>query len=136
MATIAAILLPNKGFSHDYLLLIPTAVVMATGLAQFSALALSTLLTSRLAAVKDGPARPLANTCWAALLALAPATSLLFGTGLQLNREFMASGHQSKSTLSADTRMVGLHVYGWNYRLFGLADSQSQCNRQLTNHPS
>jgi hypothetical protein len=27
----------------------------------------------------------------------------------------MASGHQSKSKLSADTRMAGLHVYGWNY---------------------
>ena len=68
MATIAAILLPNKGFSHYYLLLIPTAVVMATGLAQFPAFARSTLLTSRLATVKDGPARPLANTaglrCW------------------------------------------------------------------------
>jgi hypothetical protein len=55
LATIAAILLPNKGFSHYYLLLISTAVVMATGLEQFSAFARSTLLSSRLAAVKDGP---------------------------------------------------------------------------------
>jgi hypothetical protein len=121
LATITAILLPNKGFSHYYLLLIPTAVVvMATGLAQFSALARSTVVPSRLAASRT--ARPLANTCWAALLALAPATALLFGTGLQLNREFMASGHQFKSTLPADTRQAGLHVYGWNYRLFGLQD--------------
>lgn len=121
LATITAILLPNKGFSHYYLLLIPTAVVvMATGLAQFSALARSTVVPSSLAASRT--ARPLAYTCWAALLALAPATALLFGTGLQLNREFMASGHQFKSTLPADTRQAGLHVYGWNYRLFGLQD--------------
>jgi hypothetical protein len=121
LATITAILLPNKGFSHYYLLLIPTAVVvMATGLAQFSALARSTVVPLSLAASRT--ARPLAYTCWAALLALAPATALLFGTGLQLNREFMASGHQFKSTLPADTRQAGLHVYGWNYRLFGLQD--------------
>ena len=121
LATIAAILLPTKGFSHYYLLLIPTAVVvMATGLAQFAALARSTVVPMRLAA--STPARPLANTCWAALLAMAPATALLFGTGLQLNRELIASGHYFKSTLPADTRQAGLHVYGWNYRLFGLQD--------------
>jgi hypothetical protein len=64
LATIAAILLPNKGFTYYYLLLIPTAVVvMATGLAQFAPLARSTVVPSRLAASMT--ARPHANTCWA-----------------------------------------------------------------------
>lgn len=121
-ATIAAILLPNKGYAHYYLLLIPTAVVvMATGLTQFSGFARSTLMPTRLAASRI--TGPLMNICWAALLALAPATTLLFGTGLQLNRELVASGRQSKAALPADTRLAGLHVYGWNYRLFGVQDT-------------
>jgi len=123
LATIAAILLPNKGFSHYYLLIPTAVVVMATGLAQFAALARNTVVPSRLAASRT--ARPLANTCWAALMALAPATALLFGTGLQLNRELVASGRQSKSTLRADTRLAGPHVYGWSFRLFGLQDTHT-----------
>ena len=122
LSTIAAILLPNKGFYHYYLLLIPTAVVvMATGLTQFSGFARSTLMPTRLAASQT--TGPLMNNCWAALLALVPATALLFVTGLQLNRELVASGRQSKAALPADIRLAGLHVYGWNFRLFGLQDT-------------
>ena len=124
LATIFAIHLPNKRFNHYLLLLLPTAVVvMATGLAQFSALARSTVVPTRLVASRT--ARPLANACGAALLALAPATALLFSTGLPLNRELMASGHQAKATLPPDPRQAGLHIYGWDYRLFGLQDTHS-----------
>jgi hypothetical protein len=124
LAAIFAIHLPNKRFNHYLLLLLPTAVVvMATGLAQFSALARSTVVPTRLVASRT--ARPLVNTCWAALLALVPATALLFSTGLPLNRELMASGHQAKATLPPDTRQAGLHIYGWDFRLFGLQDTHS-----------
>jgi hypothetical protein len=124
LATIFAINLPNKRFDHYVLLLLPTAVVvMATGLAQFSALARSTGVPTRLVAPRT--ARPLARTCSAVLLALVPATALLFSTGLPLNRALMASGHQSQATLPHDTRQEGLHIYGWDYRLFGIQDTHS-----------
>jgi hypothetical protein len=124
LATIFAINLPNKRFDHYVLLLLPTAVVvMATGLAQFSALARSTGVPTRLVAPRT--ARPLASTCSAVLLALVPATALLFSTGLPLNRALMASGHQSQATLPHDTRQEGLHIYGWDYRLFGIQDTHS-----------
>jgi hypothetical protein len=58
LANIAAILLPKKGFTYYYLLLIPTAVVvMATGLAQFAALARSTVVPSSLAASRSARSR-------------------------------------------------------------------------------
>jgi hypothetical protein len=124
LAAIIAINLPNKRFNHYLLLLLPTAVVvMATGLAQFSALARSTGVSTRLVASRT--ARPLANTCWAALLALVPATALLFSTGLPLNRALMASAHPSQATLPPYTRQAGLHIYGWDYRLFGNQDTHS-----------
>ncbi len=124
LATIFAINLPNKRFDHYVLLLLPTAVVvMATGLAQFSALARSTGLPTRLVASRT--AWPLASSCSAVLLALVPATALLFSTGLPLNRALMASGHQSQATLPPDTRQAGLHIYGWDYRLFGIQDTHS-----------
>jgi hypothetical protein len=124
LATIVAINLPNKRFDHYVLLLLPAAVVvMATGLAQFSALARSTGLPTRLVASRT--ARPLASTCSSVLLALVPATALLFSTGLPLNRALMASGHQSQATLPPDTRQAGLHIYGWDYRLFGIQDTHS-----------
>lgn len=124
LATIVAINLPNKRFNHYLLLLLPTAVVvMATGLAQFSALARSTGMPTRLVASRT--ARPLASTCWAGLLALVPVTALLFSTALSLNRAQMASGHPSQPTLPRDTRQAGLHIYGWDYRLFGIQDTHS-----------
>ena len=124
LATIFAINLPNKRFDHYVLLLLPTAVVvMATGLAQFSALARSTGVPTRLVAPRT--AWRLASTCSAVLLALVPTTALLFSTGLPLNRALMASGHQSQATLPHDTRQEGLHIYGWDYRLFGIQDTHS-----------
>ena len=123
-ATIAAILLPNKGYAHYYLLLIPTAaVVMATGLAQFSGFTRSTALPSQLRASRA--AFPFVHSFGAALLALAPATALLFGSGLQLNRGLLVSGTPLKAALPPDTRLAGLHVYGWNFRLFGLQDTHT-----------
>ena len=124
LATIAAIQLPNKGFDHYFLLLIPTSVVvMATGLAQFSILARRAVVPTRLAGPRS--ALQLASICWAALLALAPVSALLFSAGLPLNRQLMASGPKVKSTLPPDTRLAGLHVYGWNYLLFGIQDTHS-----------
>jgi hypothetical protein len=124
LATIAAIFLPGKGFNHYYLLLIPTAVVvMATGLAQVSSFARRTAVPTELRASMS--ALPHANACWAALLAVAPATALLFGSGLHLNRELLARGSPSKAVLPVETRMAGLHVYGWNFRLFGLQDTHT-----------
>jgi hypothetical protein len=124
LSTMAAILLPGKGFTHYYLLLIPTAVVvMATGLAQFPGFARSTTVPPQLRASRI--ALPLATTCGVALLALAPATALLCGTGLHLNRGLLANGNPSKAALPAETRLAGLHVYGWNFRLFGLQDTHT-----------
>ena len=124
LATIIAINLPNKRFDHYLLLLLPTAVVvMATGLAQFSALARSTGVPTRLVASRT--AWPLASTCSAVLLALVPATALLFSTGLPMNRALIASGPRSQATLPPETRQEGLHIYGWDYRLFGIQDTHS-----------
>ncbi len=118
VATIAAILLPNKGMLNYYLLLIPTAVVvMATGLANFSGLTSSVVL-SRSAA--SGLVRPLAIPWWAPPLALSPVIALLIGTGLTLNRQLMESDHRQKASLPADTHQAGVHLYGLNSRLLGL----------------
>lgn len=123
VATIAAILLPNKGMLHYFLLLIPTAVVvMATGLANLPNLA-----------CRSAPSRPashgsfwrVAIPWWAPALALSPVMALLIGTGLKLNRQLAARDNHESALLPADARLAGLHVYGWNSRLFGLQDTHS-----------
>jgi len=122
-ATIAAILLPNKGMLHYYLLLIPTAVVvMATGLANVSSLAYSAP-PARLAS--HGSVRWVSLPWWAPPLALSPALALLIGTGLALDRKLATRGNPQEGLLPADARQAGLHVYGWNSRLFGLQDTHS-----------
>ncbi len=123
VATIAAILLPNKGMLHYYLLLIPTAVVvMATGLANVSSLACGAPPSQRAC---DGSVRWAAIPSWAPPLALSPALALLIGTGLTLNRQLAARGNPHEGLLPADACQAGLHVYGWNSRLFGLQDTHS-----------
>lgn len=117
-ATIAAILLPNKGMLNYYLLLIPTAVVvMATGLANFSGLT-SSASSSRFAA--SGLVRPFTVPWWVPPLALSPIITLLIGTGLTLNRQLVDSNHRQEASLPADTHQAGVHLYGLNSRLLGL----------------
>lgn len=123
LATIAAILLPNKGMLHYYLLLIPTAVVvMATGLANLPNLACRAAGSRPFS---PGSLERSAMPWWAPPLALAPVMALLVGTGLTLNRQLAARGIPQAALLPADARQAGLHVYGWNSRLFGLQDTHS-----------
>ncbi len=118
VATIAAILLPNKGMLNYYLLLIPTSVVvMATGLANVTGLARSTAPSPFLAA---GHARPAAIPWWAPVLALSPVMALLIGTGLTLNRQLVDGDRRQEASLPADTHQAGVHLYGLNSRLLGL----------------
>ncbi len=122
VATIAAILLPNKGMLHYYLLLIPTAVVvMATGLTNFPGVVRIT--ASRFEA--SGPAQRAVFLCLTPLLALSPVIALLIGTGLKLSTELAARQNLQVALLPSETRQAGLHVYGWNSRLFGLQDTHS-----------
>lgn len=123
LATIAAILLPNKGMLHYYLLLIPTAVVvMATGLASLPNVACHAP-ASRTAS--HGRVWWTAIPWWAPPLALFPVLGLLVGAGLTLNRQLAARGNPQAALLPVDARQAGLHVYGWNSRLFGLQDTHS-----------
>jgi hypothetical protein len=118
VATIAAILLPNKGMLNYYLLLIPTSVVvMATGLANVTGLARSAAASQ---SVEAGHVRPAAIPWWASVLALSPVMALLIGTGLTLNRQLVDSDHRQEASLPADTHQAGVHLYGLNSRLLGL----------------
>ncbi|WP_216913520.1 MULTISPECIES: hypothetical protein [unclassified Synechococcus] len=121
LATIAAILLPNKGMLNYYLLLIPTAVVvMATGLANVPGL-VSSAASAKVPA--SWPARPFAMPWWAPLLALTPVLALLSVTGHRMTRELASGGSRIGSLLPAETRQEGLHVFGLNSHLLGVHDT-------------
>lgn len=121
VATIAAILLPNKGMLNYYLLLIPTAVVvMASGLANIASLGCSTH-PSRLRST--GPVGRLAIPWWAPLLALSPVVALLISSGLTLNRKLAAGDGHLVALLPAETRTAGVHVFGLNSHLLGSNDT-------------
>ncbi len=121
LATIAAILLPNKGMLNYYLLLIPTAVVvMATGLANIPGL-VSPAASAKFPA--SWPARPFAMPWWAPLLALTPVLALLSVTGHRMTRELAGDGSRLDSLLPAETRQEGIHIFGLNSQLLGVHDT-------------
>ena len=115
LATMAAIVLPGKNFSHYYLLFLPTAVVvMATGLGHVPRIA------EPMAPAPMGLPQVL---LWAPLLAFVPALTLLVGDGLQRIQAFQARGELPIALLPPETHQSGIHVFGWDYRLFGQQDT-------------
>lgn len=122
-ATIVAILLPGKNFLHYYLLLVPTSIiVMAMSLGMFPRFACTLTSPRAGGCVVQAPLFRLVPLLICSLLPSILALALVVS---QLNRPLVLGGSSSWSLIPADARAAGLHVFGWDFRLFGSQDTFS-----------
>lgn len=120
--TLIAIILPGKGFSHYYLLLIPTSVVVLSNAFENPPFHAAGGLDLKMSSSSIHRLMRQSVAGW--IFSTALSVAILIWNGQSIVAQYnVVYPDGPPFLLPTDAQNTGLHVYGWNTRIYGLQNT-------------